>query len=64
MKINSSQNRVYHLYKSNPVVKKRPRKPETSIKDAFKEMELEAVSNSVVTIPSGEAGLPFQKFRF
>ena len=32
--------------------KKRPRKPETSIKDAFKEKEHEAVSNSVVTIPS------------
>ena len=56
--------RVYYLHKSNPVAKKRPRKPETSIKDAFKEKEHEAVSNSVVTIPSGEAGLPSQKFRF
>ena len=28
------------------------------------EHEADAVSNSVVSIPSGETGLPFQKFRF
>ena len=35
----SSQNRVYHLYKSVPFTKKRTQKPEPSIKDDFEEME-------------------------
>ena len=30
---------VYYLYNSIPFAKKRPRKPETDIKDGFKEME-------------------------
>ena len=30
-----SRNRVYHLHKSGPLTEKRPRKPETVIKDRF-----------------------------
>ena len=37
----SSRNRVYQLYKSVPFTEKRPRRPETSIKDGFEEMEHE-----------------------
>ena len=36
-----SQIRVYHLHKSAPSTEKRPRKPETGIKDGFEEMEHE-----------------------
>ena len=32
-------NRVYHLQKSNPLTEKRPRKPDTGIKDGFKQTE-------------------------
>ena len=37
----SSRNRVYQLYKSVPFTEKRPRRPETGIKDGFEEMEHE-----------------------
>ena len=37
----SSQNRLYHLYKSVPFTQKRPRRPETGIKDGFEGMEHE-----------------------
>ena len=37
----SSRNRVYRLYKSYPFTEKRPRRPETGIKDGFEEMERE-----------------------
>ena len=33
--LSSSWNRVYHLYKSVPFADKRPRRPETGIKDGF-----------------------------
>ena len=35
----SSRNRIYHLYKSLPFTEKRPRMPETGIKDGFSEMK-------------------------
>ena len=52
----SSWNRVYHFYnyKSVPIIEKRPRKPETGIKDGFEEMEHEF--SSVWSIPT--ANLP------
>ena len=37
----SSRNRVYHLCKSVPFTGKRPRRPETGIKDGLEEMERE-----------------------
>ena len=36
-----SRNRVYHLHKSVPLTEKRPRKPETGIKDRFEKLEHE-----------------------
>ena len=52
----TSWNRVYHFYnyKSVPIIEKRPRKPETGIKDGFEEMEHEF--SSVWSIPT--ANLP------
>ena len=38
-KFRSSRNRVYHLCKSVPFTGKRPRRPETGIKDGLEEME-------------------------
>ena len=37
----SFQNRVHHLYKSVQFAEKRPRKPDTGIRDCFEEMEQE-----------------------
>ena len=37
----SSRNRLYHLFKSVPFTEKRPRRPETGIKDGFEGMEHE-----------------------
>ena len=37
----SSRSRVHHLYKSFSFTEKRPRKPETGIKDGFQEMKHE-----------------------
>ena len=45
-----------------PFTGKRPRKPETGIKDGFEEMEHEFPFG--ISIPSGQTGLPFQMFRF
>ena len=39
--VNLSRNCVYHLYKSVPLTGKRPRRPETGIKDGFKKTKHE-----------------------
>ena len=53
-------NCVYHLYKSVPFNEKRPRRPETGIKDGLEDMEHEFPFG--IRRP-GKTGLPFQMFR-
>ena len=55
-----SRNRVYHLHKSVPLTEKRPRKPETGIKDRFEKTRTRI---SVWNIPCGTTRLHFQMFR-
>ena len=43
----SSWNRVYHLHKSVPFTKKRPRRPETGIKDGLERMKSWKICNFV-----------------
>ena len=57
----SPRNLVYHLYESVPFTEKRPRRPETGIKDGFEEMEHKFLFGIFL---SGKTGLTFQMFRW
>ena len=51
------------MYRSVPFNGKRPRRPQTGIKDGFEEMDENGTRISVWNISSGKTGLPFQMFR-
>ena len=58
-----SRNGLFHLHKSVPFTEKRPRKPETGIKDRFEQIEDEFLFGILANIPCGTTRLHFQMFR-